>query len=353
MIKKYAAAGFVLAVLMSPMAWAKDAPLLPQSFNGWQKSADTSKVSSNPATVDASDAEVLKEYGFTDAETAAYTRDGRKMQIKAMHFPNVTGAYGVFTFYAQPQMQTARIGDLGVASNDRVLFYRGSILVDVTLERVTAMSATDLRALAEELPRPSGNTSLPPSLPSNLPPQSLIAHSEHYILGPVAAERLAVPIPSVLLNFVNAPEIETAKYHTSMGEAGLTLIDYPTNRMARERMQAIQAAALPGGPFYYKRSGPFVAIINGQISPSEAAALLASINYDADVTMNQPTKPSTKRDDPVRFLITLILLTIFMVLLALGFGIVVGGFKAAAGKLFPNTVLDRAHAKEIIRLNLK
>jgi len=46
----------------------------------------------------------------------------------------------------------------------RILFYKGNILVDVTLERVTAMSGADLRSLADARPRPKGNTSTLPVL---------------------------------------------------------------------------------------------------------------------------------------------------------------------------------------------
>ncbi|HWX54862.1 MAG TPA: DUF6599 family protein [Verrucomicrobiae bacterium] len=351
-MKKYASI-FVLVLLVLPAAGAGNASLLPQSFDGWHKSGATAKTSSDPVAVNPADAAVLKEYGFRDAETATYVRDGRTIQIKAVRFPDATGAYGAFTFYAQPEMQTVKIGDQGVSAGNRVLFYRGNILVDATVERMTAMTAANLRTLAETLPPIGGNSSTLPSLPGNLPRQSLVAHSQRYIIGPAALERLGVPVPASLVDFANLPEVATAKYSSSLGEAGLTLIDYHTPPMAREKIKVIQAAALPGGPFYYKRTGPIVAIVNGQVSASEAEALLASVNYDAEVTMNQPTKPTHARENVVKFLVTLILLTIFMVLFAFVFGFLFGGLKVVAGKLFPNTVLDRTHAQEVIRLNLK
>src|SRR5207245_6535622 len=105
-------------------------PILPQAFAGWQvgKSAPTSK---DPATADPVNAALLKEYGFTDFDSATYTRDdGRKLTVKAVRFQDASGAYGAFTYYKMPQMQNEKIGDQGSSLNERVLFFRGNILVD-------------------------------------------------------------------------------------------------------------------------------------------------------------------------------------------------------------------------------
>src|SRR5216684_7963747 len=356
-MKKYAAI-FALVCLSLSLAWAKDndkakdAVVLPQAFNGWQKAAETAKTTADPAAIDSADAIVLKEYGFTDAETATYTRDDRKIQIKSARFSDAGGAYGAFTFYRQPQMLPEKIGDMAGSNNTRVLFYRGNILVDATLDRVTAMSAADLRALADALPRARGSASGLPNLPANLPQQSLAAQTVHYMSGPVAMERLGVPIPAALVDFQKTPEVADAKYRSSLGEASLTLIDYHTPQIAAERLRTFQAASLPGGPFYYKRSGPLVAIVNGQVSGSEAESLLASVNYDAEVTMNQRTKPDP-REDRASFIIALVVLTIIVVFLAGAFGFAWGGLRLFLQKRFPNSVFGRASQPDFIRLDLK
>ena len=184
----------LLTVFLAPACLASDktAPsgVLPASFNGWQKNASSSKSSTDPAIADQADSEVLKEYGFSGVEMAIYTRDDRKMQVKAARFNDASGAYGAFTFYLSPEMQTQKIPDQGVSSNSRVLFYRGNILVDVALDRVTAMSAADLRALSDALPHPDRSISGLPAMASNLPKQSYVSHTARYILGPVALERL-------------------------------------------------------------------------------------------------------------------------------------------------------------------
>src|SRR5262249_59700297 len=141
---------------------------------------------------------------------------------------------------------------------------RGRLGGDCTVERGAAMPAADLRALAEALPRPQGNLAALPTLPGNLPAQSQLPNTSRYVVGPEALARLAVPIPAQLVDFSKSPEIVMAEYRTSGGEAALTIVGYPTPQIARDRLTALQSASLPGGPFYFKRSGPFVAAENGR-----------------------------------------------------------------------------------------
>ena len=274
------------------------------------------------------------------------------MRVKAARFGDATGAFGAFTFYRQPQMQVEQIGDRAASNNSRILFYRGNILADVALEQVTAMSAADLRALAQALPLPRGNLSALPTLPGNLPKHSLRTSTERYIVGPAALERLGIPVPANLIDFSKSPEIEFAKYHTARGDASLTLIAYPTPQMAAERMRALQAASLPGGPYFYKRSGPLLAVLNGDVAEPEAQSLLASVNFDADVTWDQPTKldPSEDRGS---FIVALIFLVIAVLVLALVLSFAFGGFRFVMQRFFPNRVFGSPEASEIIRLNLK
>src|SRR5256885_3812570 len=119
---------------------AKPSGVLPASFNGWQKNAGSMKSSTDPAVADQADAAVLKEYGFSSVEIATYVREDRKMQVKAARFNDASGAYGAFSFYLLPEMQAEKIPDQGVSNKSRVFFYRGNILVDVSLDRLTAMS---------------------------------------------------------------------------------------------------------------------------------------------------------------------------------------------------------------------
>jgi len=342
----------ITAVGQSKQPGSAPGSFLPRSFSGWQVEPQSLKGATDAAAVDPADAAVLKEYGFANSEGASYGRSGRKMQIKAARFNDASGAFGAFSYYVQPQMRVETIGDKGASNNARILFYKGNILVDVTLEHVTAMSAADLRALAEALPRPQGNLAALPTLPGNLPAQSQLPNTSRYVVGPEALARLAVPIPAQLVDFSKSPEVVMAKYRTSGGEAALTIVGYPTPQIAREKLTALQSASLPGGPFYFKRSGPFVAAVNGSIPADEAQSLLASVNYDADVTWNQPTKLKPD-EDRGGFVVALVLLCVIAVLAALIFGFAFGGIRILISRLFPNKVFNRPESADIIRLNLK
>jgi hypothetical protein len=330
---------------------AKEPGLLPPAFNGWEINQRSVKAGADPSAADPADFAVLKEYGFSDFEDATYARNGRTMQVKAARFNDASGAFGAYTFYVQPQMQAERIGDAGASNNTRVLFYSGNILVDATLERVTAMSAADLRALADALPRPHGNVSALPALPKYVPKQSLLPNTEHYIVGPIALGRLGVPIPADLVDFSKAPDVQLAKYRSTAGYADLTLIEYPTPQIAAERLRAWQAA-LPGAAFHLKRSGPILAAVSGDISESEAQSLLASINYDADVTWNQSARPN-RLEDRGAFIMAEVVLILMVLAVGLILGLAFGGFRIIAKRLFPNRGFDRPEEAEIISLNLR
>src|SRR5579864_2842536 len=346
---------FILFLTLIGSSLASAAPpkvpnFLPPSFNGWQIS--DASTTTDPAGADPADAAVLKEYGFSLVELANYTRNDRKMQVKAARFENKSGAYGAFTYYQPPQMQTEKIGDEGASNNTRILFYRGTFLVDVALDRVTAMSAADLRALADALPQIHGSASVLPALPANLPQKLSISHTARYVMGPVALDRLGVPIPPALVDFSMGAELVEAKYRSTWGEANLVLINYPTPQIAALKLRNIQASALPGGPFYFKRSGPIVVVVNGNVPADEAQTLLASVNYDAEVTMNQPTRQNPK-DNIGNLIVGIFVLIGFIALLALILGFAFGGIRVLAKKMFPDKVFDRPEDVEIIRLNLK
>ena len=126
------------------------------------------QTSKDPAVADPVNAALLKEYGLTDFESGTYTRDdGRKVALKAARFADASGAYGAFTYYKMPQMLKESIPDQGASLNERVLFYRGNILVDAVFEKLTAMSAAELRELVGgACPCPPGNARNLPILPA-------------------------------------------------------------------------------------------------------------------------------------------------------------------------------------------
>jgi hypothetical protein len=359
---------FEVVVLLAGVAFAAGTPsasILPKEFGGWQLSG-AMRTSQDPATADSVNAALLKEYGFTDFASATYTRDdGRKLTIKAARFVDASGAYGAFTYYKMPQMLTEKIGDDAASLNERVLFCRGDVLVDAVFSRLNAMSAAELRELTGALPLPAGSAQKLPGLPAYLPREAYVKNSAKYVVGPVALEKISAPIPASLVDFNAGAEVVLGNYRSSGGEATLMLISYPTPQIAAEHLRRIEAAAHPSGtpqpaaspaladvgPIFDKRTGPIVMIATGPLSQGEAKSLLASINYDADVTWNQNTY-GTKRDNLANLLVNVIILCAVILGFMLVAGLAFGGFRIAIKRLFPERVFDRPGEMEFISLHL-
>jgi hypothetical protein len=342
---------------------ADQASILPQNFAGWQRKG-SAKASTDPVIADAANAPVLKEYGFRNLEAAIYTRDdGRKLTLKAAGFDDASGAFGAYTFYYQPEMNREEIGDQGSSFNQRILFYRGNILVDAVFDHVTAMSAAELRELAGVLPRPVGNAaSLPPML-AYMPRHGYVTNTERYIEGPLAFAQASSPLPASLVDFSKGTEVVLGRYKVAAGDATLMVISYPTPQIATDHMRVIDAAHArtqqqPGeasivdiGPIFDKRSGPLVAVASGPLSQSEARALLGAVNYDADVTWNQNTFFDQKNNIG-NLVVNVILLCGILVGLAAVAGVAFGGVRIAIRNIFPGRLIDRPEQVEFISLHL-
>jgi len=354
----------LLVAAVGVSAAAERPAVLPRDFAGWHMQG-TARASRDAGVADPAYASLLKEYGFTDLETANYRRDdGRTLAIKAARFENTSGAVGAYTFYRQAEMQKEQIGDWGSSFNQRILFFRGNVLIDAVFDRVTAMSAAELRQLAGFLPRPTGSTANMPPILAYMPSAGRIKNTEKYVMGPLALSQVSSPIPVPLVDFAAGAEVVLAKYYSAGGDAILMVINYPTPQIAAEHMRRIDATEgntqqSPGvasivdvGPFFDKRSGPLLVIASGPISQTEARSLLGSVNYDADVTWNENTF-SDKKNNLANLLVNIIILCAILIGLALVAGVAFGGLRIAMKRLLPDRIFDRPEEMEFISLHLE
>jgi hypothetical protein len=359
------AASFLFVVCFAAFAAESPTPaVLPAQFAGWHL-RDAVTKSSDPAVADEANAPVLQEYGFQRLEKAAYTReDGRRLDIKAAVFSDASGAYGAFTYYKTPAMLNEKIGGQASSLNNRVLFYHGNILVDAVFDKLSVMSAAELRELAGLLPAPAGNARNLPPLPTYLPKQSYQKNTAKYILGPVTLDRVGSPLPTPMVDFKSGAEVVIARYAAKAGDSTLMLIEYPTPQIAAEKLRQIDAAhqaspqpqagvapILDISPFFDRRTGPIIVVAAGPLSLSEANALLASVSYEADVTWNENTYAS-KKDNLANLLFNVIILCGMLIGLALVAGLAFGGFRILMKRIFPNRVFDRPDDVEFISLHL-
>jgi hypothetical protein len=339
------------------------AALLPPQFGGWQMQG-SAQTSTNPASADPANAAVLTEYRFADFASSTYTReDGRTLKVRAARFADASGAFGAYTFYLRPEMRREQIGDQGASLGDRVLFYRGSVLIDAQFSQESAMSGAELRELAGDLPRPGGNNANLPTFIEFMPRRGYLPNTQKYAMGPAALATLSAPVSADLVDFGASAEVSLGRYTTPSGEATLMLISYPTPQLAADHLRRIDAAhqlALPqagistiesSGSFFDKRTGPMVAIASGPISGDDAKSLLGMVNYEASVTWNTPTG-SHEAHDLYLLILNVVIICAIIGGLAIVAGVAFGGVRILIKRWFPNKVFDRPEQMEFISLRL-
>jgi hypothetical protein len=324
----------------------------------------TAQKSIDPGVADPANAAVLKEYRFTDLATSTYTRDdGRTLRIRAARFADASGAFGAYTFYLQQNMTKEQIGDQGASLGQRVLFYRGNVMVDAQFSKESAMSGAELRELAGALPRPEGNAANLPTFIEFMPRRGYVANTQKYVMGPAALAALAPPVPADLVDFNASSEVSMGRYDTPSGEATLMLISYPTPQLAAEHLRRIDAAhqmTQPqsgvssienAGSFFDKRTGPILAIATGPVSDSDAKSLLRMVNYEASVTWNTPTE-NTQVRDLYMLILNIVVLCAILAGLAIVAGVAFGGIRILMKRWYPDKIFDRPEQMEFISLHL-
>src|SRR6202166_22957 len=352
-----------LSYAVEPVAGSSAPPILPKQFAGWQIQG-AAQASKDVNAADPTNTALLREYGFSDFESATYkSDDGRTLKIRAARFGDASGAFGAYSFYLQPEMAREQIGDQGASLNQRVLFYRGHIVVDAVFSQLSIMSAAGLRELAGMLPRPSGNAGNLPPILAFMPHHGYESNTEKYAEGPLALGAIESPLPAELVDFGSSPEVALGQYSTPSGAATLMLIEYPTPAIAAEHLRRIEAAhnaAKPDtggaahenlGPFFDKRTGPIVAVAAGPLSQSDAQTLLGAVNWDASVTWNENTY-FDKKNNIANLLVNIIILCIIVGAISLAAGVAFGGARVLMRRYFPGRVFGRADQTEFISLDL-
>lgn len=343
-------------------------PLLPTAFSAWDQTA-APKISTNPNVADLGNAAVLKECGFQRFASANYTRDDGMLAVKVMQFGDASGAFSAFTFYRRPGMLPERIGAGAAYDGTHILFWQGNLVVDAMFNHLTAMSASELRDLAQQLPQASGNAAILPNLDGYLPPQHLDRNSIRYALGPQTYALGGGVLPASLVDFARGAEAVTAQYGVVDGTGTLTLIEYPTPQIAIDRTTAAQnylkagnsaqnswTQALVGsspGALQVRRSGVLVAITSGDFSAAELQNVLGHLHYEADVTWNNPKGYISDASKLGRLIVGIFTLVGILGGTAILIGFFFGGGRALLRRMRGKPASAFDETTEIITLNLK
>jgi hypothetical protein len=328
--------------------------ILPDAFAGWELSG-TPQLGADPRKVDSASSSVLTEDRLTDFEIAAYKHDDRTITVKAARFADAEGAYAAFTFYRQPLMRAEDIGTLAASLNERVLFFSGNILVDVQFDRLTGMSGAQLRELTKLLPEAKGPVAVQPTLPSYLPHKQLVPQTARFLIGPAAYSALNIDLSPGLIDFSKSPKLLWARINgDAPGSAEILLVAYPTHIIAIDKLSAFEQLAPPlsGGTSIAKRSGPIIALVRGSISHGDANRILATVNYDANVTWNENTGLG-KRDNIGGLVVASLTLAGILFLISVGVGAVFGFGRVFLPRFRAKKTGETRDDGEMIRLDLR
>jgi len=167
-----------------------------------------------------------------------------------------------------------------------------------------------------------------PVLPGYLPARGLAANSERYVLGPASLARFEPRIPPSVAAFHFSAEAQLGTFDSPAGQMRLAIFSYPTQHIARERVEAFEA--LPGA--LVKRSGPLIAVILGPPNADAAERLLAQVRYRASLSWSEFIP--NKRDNIGDLITNIFVLTGILLVFALVSGLAFGGLRVLIRRLW-------------------
>jgi hypothetical protein len=339
-----------LGALVLPAA-AQD--LLPGSFSGWSGEPPTRVGPANFEQVAPDLAPILRECGALLLETRTYTRGGDRLTVTLYRMQDPTGAYGVFTFLRTDQIVARKLGEHSALSPERAVVMIGDVVLDASGARLAAFT-DDLKSLVSQLYAKTHLGPLP-TVGNYLPSKAQIANSRQYAGGPVALGRMLPLAEGDWLGFSNGAEAEMARYRVRGEEIKLLLAAYPTQQIAARKLdemeQLFAAGAGDGKPIVIRRSVSLIAVAAGGSSREAIEELLRSVQYESQVTWNEPGYSATDPSVP-EIILGVIFGTGNILTLAFFSGIAFGLLRVVVKRYLPGKVFDRPAAVEIIQLGL-
>jgi len=323
--------------------------VLPDAFGSW-RIASCVDLPEHPA--------LSQEAGMREFRGCEFSSGKQKVGIWAGRYRDPSSAYEVYTSLLRPTMSPSTIGRFTAVDSKGLLILAGNIVVGV--EQPRNVSTKDLQELASVVAARSDKTPLPP-IREYLPREDLVNATQRYALGPAglraAADALGKPEIAALANalgFGQGAEAMLAQYHRGRDSGVLLLIDYPTPQLAELHSHHLQTA-LPEdakkGATPIERKGSLLAIVIAPSSPTYAQSLRDGVNYQTQVTWNEPSQTAT--DPPWAVVLYRIFVGtgVFMVM-AVAFGVAFGGFRVFIKRMLPGKVFDRPEQMEVLQLGL-
>jgi hypothetical protein len=288
-------------------------------------------------------AATLLRYGLSGVTVQSFKGSNGNVRLTLFEMFDPSAAYGLFTLERnanQSDFATVPIGTEGFRAGDRLEFWQSKYVVKA---EGRDDSVEDLaRAVSENI---FGRSRKPP-VSLLLPSSNLVQRSDKYVVDESGIGR-ELNLDPQSLGFDDSVEIATANYRVEGKTANLVLLLYPTQQLAK-KYEEQWAASSPDSAEFRKRVGALLALVRGSVDASTAKVLLDDVNYETQVTWDQP-RPDISLPDMI--------LTIFSFIgIALLFTIVVGvsfgGVRLFVKARYPDRIFDRPEDMEIIQLKL-
>ena len=294
-------------------------------------------------TLEGKRAATINRYGLVGVTIQNWSGTEGNVRLALYEMTDASAAYGLFTLErsrAQAGMTTIPTGTEGFRAGNRAFVWQSKYVAK--FEGPAAAADAFARIVSENI---FGRSRKPP-VSSHLPPENLVQGTEKYIVDAASIGRDLELNPQTL-GFDDSAEAAIADYRVNGKTAHLVLLMYPTQQVARKYEDEWASFGKDAAAFR-KRVGPLIALVRGSRDPAVAKSILDGVNYESQVTWDQPRPDLSIRQ---------VILTIFTFIgVALLFTFVVGlsfgGVRVFVKARYPDRVFDRPEDMEIIQLKL-
>jgi uncharacterized protein DUF6599 len=331
--------------LITPLLRAADVPWPPQ-LGSLKAKFDAEDLHSKRALTGVTKQE--QEAGFVALSSQTYEGgNGAGSQMILYTYRDSSGAYQGYTFLrGQPAANPA--ADMIVRGN-LVLWVSG----------YAAISPEDRKSIGTWLESASDHVASPP-VADYLPTKGMEGRTQRYSLGPIAFRQALMELGrsdaaslTDAAGFSSHAEAMFGAYKNGKDSATLLLLEYPTPQLAELHLRHLQRALADAKltTSSIERKGSLLSIVLAPTSPEYADKLRGSVNYETQVTWNEPS--STATDPPITSTLVKIIIATFVFMgVTLVLGIAFGGVRVITKRLFPGKVFDRKEQIEVLQLGL-
>ena len=298
-------------------------------------------------------AAICLEYGFVKLSTLDLTLGPEKIQMELYEMVDAPAAYGLFTFFREPQSKPVKkVGTEGELTANSLNFQKGKYFVRLTCIRETNHCVSHLLKLGQLISDQLPDSSTLPAVVTKLPNEERVPQSEVFLMGPKALDRFLPLQGKDPFGFNVGAEAAFARYVAGPESASVLLIDYPNQQLAKKFLQAgyhEYSSQRPGQPIYFKRDGPLVTLVMDTSSPAFATSLLDKIGYVSLVIFDPKVQPV----NIARVMLNIFIYCGVLLGITLAAGILFGIVRVLLKRYFPGKVFDRDVITKVIRLDLE